>query len=57
MEFLLFIFILSYSSMSLKFVGPDPGYGFTSIGIVAAARTLLDDKLINNGGLFLVIEF
>lgn len=37
-------------SMTLTFKGPDPGYIYTSISIVAAATTLLDDQLLNKGG-------
>jgi len=37
-------------SMSLKFSGPEAGYIFTSTCVVAAAKTILDDKLINEGG-------
>lgn len=36
--------------LSLKFSGPECGYLFTSIAAVAGARTLLDDKLVNVGG-------
>lgn len=37
-------------NMTLVFKGPDPGYIFTSISMVAAANTLLEDKLLNSGG-------
>jgi len=37
-------------SLSLKFIGPDAGYIFTSMAVVAAASTLLDDNLLNDGG-------
>jgi len=37
-------------SMSLKFSGPEAGYIFTSTCVVAAAATILDDNLINKGG-------
>jgi len=37
-------------SMSLTFEGPHAGYLFTSISLVAAANTLLDDQLLNKGG-------
>jgi len=37
-------------SLSIKFTGPEMGYIFTSISLVAAAVTILDDKLINTGG-------
>lgn len=37
-------------SMSMKFSGPEVGYIFTSISLVAAASTILDDSLRNSGG-------
>lgn len=37
-------------SLSIKMTGPEIGYIFTSTCVVAAASTILDDKLINNGG-------
>jgi len=37
-------------SMSMKIIGSEPGYSFTSQSVVAAAATLLDDKLRNSGG-------
>jgi len=36
--------------LSLKFSGPECGYIFTSIAAVSGARTLLDDNLVNKGG-------
>jgi len=36
--------------MDMKFVGPDLGYVFTSMSVVACARTLMDDVLVNAGG-------
>lgn len=36
--------------LSMKFSGPECGYVFTSTAVIAAAATILDDKLINNGG-------
>lgn len=38
------------TQMSLTLRGPDPGYVFTAITLVAAANTLVEDKLLNNGG-------
>lgn len=37
-------------SLSLKFSGPEMGYIFTSSSVIAAASTILDDNLINKGG-------
>lgn len=37
-------------SMTLTFKGPEMGYIFTSISMVAAAHTLIEDKLLNHGG-------
>ena len=33
--------------MSLKISGPEVGYALTSTCVIAAASTILDDKLIN----------
>merc|ERR1712168_1128382 len=38
------------TEMTLTLRGPDPGYVFTSMTLVAAAHTILDDKLLNYGG-------
>ena len=37
-------------SLSLKISGPEIGYIFTSACVIAAAVTLLDDELMNKGG-------
>ena len=34
----------------MKFSGPNAGYIFTTSALIAAAWTLLDDKLLNRGG-------
>lgn len=38
------------TTMTLTFIAPEMGYIFTSISMMAAAHTLLEDKLLNVGG-------